>query len=120
MGFDQVLSVEAATPPVNIYEGGGQLSAAVPLPGAHPDHVSVRLSPERLEVVAVCKYAQESQRYLRRDWRVGSWRLDLALPHPVDSSAGRATLNLGVLVVMAPLSEAGGPAHTIDVLADCE
>ena len=120
MGSDQVPSVEAATPPVNIYEGGGQLSAAVPLPGAHPDHVSVRLGPERLEVVAVCKYPQESQRYLRHDWQVGSWRLDLSLPHAVDSSAGRATLNLGVLVVMAPLSDAGGPTRSIDVLAECE
>lgn len=120
MGFDRVPSAEAATPPVNIYEGGGQLSAAVPLPGAHPDHVSVRLTAERLEVLAECKYPQESQRYLRRDWQVGSWRLDLALPHPVDSSAARATLNLGVLVVMAPLSEAGGPARDIDVLAVCD
>ena len=120
MGSDQVLSVEAAAPPVNIYEGGGQLSAAVPLPGAHPDHVSVRLAPERLEVVAVCKYPQESQRYLRHDWQVGSWRLDLTLPHAVDSSAGRATLNLGVLVVMAPLSDAGGPTRSIDVLTECE
>ena len=119
MGFDQVC-VEAATPPVNIYEGGGQLSAAVPLPGAHPDHVSVRLMPDRLEVVADCKYPQESQRYLRRDWVVGSWCLDLALPRSVDPSAGRATLNLGVLVVMAPLSEAGGTARSIDVLAVCE
>jgi HSP20 family molecular chaperone IbpA len=120
VGFDHVPNGEAATPPVNIYEGGGQLSAAVPLPGAHPDHVSVRLTPERLEVVAGCKYLQESQRYLRRDWQVGSWRLDLALPHPVDPSAARATLNLGVLVVMAPLSETGGPARTIAVSAVCE
>lgn len=120
MGFDQVLNVEAATPPVNIYEGGGQLSAAMPLPGAHPDHVSVRLEPDRLDVVAECKYPQTSQRYLRRDWQVGSWRLDLTLPRPVDPSAARATLNLGVLVVMAPLSEAGGPARSIDVAAVSE
>jgi len=120
VGSDQQPNGEAATPPVNIYEGGGQLSAAVPLPGAHPDHVSVRLAPERLEVVAECKYPQESQRYLRRDWQVGSWRLDLALPHPVDASAARATLNLGVLVVMAPLSEAGGPTRSIDVVAASE
>lgn len=117
MGIDHVLSVETATAPVNVYEGGGQLSAAVPLPGAHPDHVSVRLEPERLEVVAECKYPQESQRYLRRDWRVGSWHLDLALPRKVDPTAARATLNLGVLVVMAPLSEVGGPARSIEVVA---
>jgi len=120
VGSDQALSVDAATPPVNIYEGGGQLSAAVPLPGAHPEHVSVRLAPERLEVVAECKYPQQSQRYLRRDWQVGSWRLDLVLPRAVDSSAARATLNLGVLVVMAPLSDAGGAARRIEVSAGSE
>ena len=120
MGSDHVLSVETATAPVNVYEGGGQLSAAVPLPGAHPDHVSVRLEPRRLEVVAECKYPQESQRYLRHDWQVGSWRVELELPRQVDPSAARATLNLGVLVVMAPLSEVGGPARSIDVVVVSE
>lgn len=114
MGVEQAQGGET-TPPVNIYEGGGQLSAAMPLPGAHPDHVSVRVAPGRLEVLAECKYPQQSQRYLRHDWRVGSWRVDLALPRQVDPSAARATLNLGVLVVMAPLSDAGGPARSIEV-----
>src|SRR5256885_6742702 len=97
-----------STPPVNVYEGSGQLSVAVPLPGAHPDHISVRLEPERLEITADCKYPQESQRYLRHDWRVGSWHLETGLPRRGDPSAARATLNLGVLVVMAPFSQVGG------------
>lgn len=109
--------VRRATPPANVYEGSGQLSVAVPLPGAHPDHISVRLAPEGLDVVAECKYPQESQRYLRHDWQVGSWRLELALPRRVDPSAGRATLNLGVLVVMAPLSEVGGAERSLEVSA---
>jgi HSP20 family molecular chaperone IbpA len=107
----------AAKPPVNVYEGSGQLSVAVPLPGAHPDHISVELAPERLDVVAECKYPQESQRYLRRDWQVGAWRLDLELPRRIDPSTARATLNLGVLVVMAPFSEVGGPARSLEVSA---
>jgi HSP20 family molecular chaperone IbpA len=104
-----------ATPPANVYEGSGQLSVAVPLPGAHPEHISVQLAPERLDVVAECKYPQESQRYLRRDWQVGSWRLGLPLPRRVDPAAARATLNLGVLVVMAPFSEVGGAERTLEV-----
>ena len=106
-----------STPPVNVYEGSGQLSVAAPLPGAHPDHITVRLEAERLEVSAACKYPQESQRYLRHDWRVGSWHVEIALPRRVDPSAARATLNLGVLMVMAPLSEVGGPAASLDVEA---
>jgi HSP20 family molecular chaperone IbpA len=108
---------DGATPPANVYEGSGQLSVAVPLPGAHPEHISVRLAPERLDVVAECKYPQESQRYLRRDWRVGSWRLALPLPRRVDPSGARATLNLGVLAVMAPFSAAGGAERTLEVSA---
>jgi HSP20 family molecular chaperone IbpA len=107
--------MNATTPPANIYEGSGQLSVAVPLPGAHPDHVSVRLAPEQLDVVAECKYPQEDQRYLRHDWQVGSWRLELPLPRRVDPSSARATLNLGVLVVMAPFSEVGGVPRSLQV-----
>ncbi|HSR23619.1 MAG TPA: Hsp20/alpha crystallin family protein [Candidatus Eisenbacteria bacterium] len=110
-----ISDTNGSEPPINIYEGGGQLSVAVPLPGAHPDHISVRLEPERLGITAECKYPQESQRYLRRDWQVGSWRLDTALPRRVDPSAARATLNLGVLVVMASLSEVGGIPRELEV-----
>jgi HSP20 family molecular chaperone IbpA len=96
--------MEASTPPVNVYEGSGQLSVAIPLPGAHPQHTTVTIAPDRLVVHADCKYPQESQRYLQRDWQVGSWQLDLPLPRRVDPGGAQGTLNLGVLVVMAPLS----------------
>src|SRR2546427_4703299 len=99
---------DGATPPVNVYEGNGQLSVAVPIPGAQPEHVSVGLEAERLEVTAECKYPQESQHYLRHDRQVGAWHLEIELPLRIDPSTARATLNLGVLVVMAHVSEAAG------------
>jgi HSP20 family molecular chaperone IbpA len=98
---------EHAAPPANVYEAGGQLSVAVPLPGVHREHVSVNVEPERLQVSADGKYPQHSQNYLHHGWHVGSWRLDLALPKRVDPAGARATLNLGVLVVMAPLAATG-------------
>lgn len=94
-------------PPANIYEGNGQLSVALPIPGAHREHTRVLVTPEHLSVEAECKYPQEQQRYLRRDWQVGSWSLDLDLPRRVDPVRAHAKLSLGVLVVMAPLSETG-------------
>jgi HSP20 family molecular chaperone IbpA len=97
----------SATPPANIYEAGGELSVAVPIPGAHPNHVDVIVQARRLRIEAVSKYPQGSQNYLRRDWRVGAWTLDLELPKAVDPARSRATLNLGVLVVMAPLGGDG-------------
>ena len=103
------------TPPANIYEGTGQLSVAVPVPGAHGEHTSVHLAPDRLRIEAQCKYPQSSQHYLRRDWQVGTWRLDLPLPRRVDPAGARATLNLGVLVVMAPLSDSASGAADLAV-----
>jgi HSP20 family molecular chaperone IbpA len=105
------METRSATPPANIYEAGGELSVAVPIPGAHPNHVEVLVRPQSLRVEATCKYPQERQHYLRRDWQVGAWTLDLALPKPVDPAGSRATLNLGVLVVMAPLSGKGDGAE---------
>ena len=101
---------ERSTPPANVYEAGGQLSVAVPLPGVHREHVSVSIEPDRLVVTADGKYRQDSQNYLQHDWQVGSWQLDVKLPKRVDPAGARATLNLGVLVVMAPLSGAGSGA----------
>ncbi|TMC50455.1 MAG: Hsp20/alpha crystallin family protein [Chloroflexi bacterium] len=111
------MSLEPSVPPINVYEGSGQLSVVVPIPGAHPQHVEVVLTSESMRLRAECKYPQESQRYHRRDWQVGAWEADVPLPHRVDPVRSRATLNLGVLVVMAPLSAGGnGGEHRLPVL----
>lgn len=101
------MSSEANAPPANVYEGNGQLSVAVPIPGAHPEHTEVVVRPSELTVSAENKYPQDDQHYHRHDWRVGHWKLDLALPRSVDPARARATLRYGVLVVMAPISEQG-------------
>jgi|SRR5437588_12060232 len=99
------MALQTAKPPANIYTGNGQLSVAVPLPGAHRDHVRVVIKPGELRVDADCKYPQSAQHYMLHEWQVGSWELDLDLPQRVDPARARATLNYGVLVVMAPLAE---------------
>jgi HSP20 family molecular chaperone IbpA len=105
------MPLEAATPPVNVYEGNGQLSVVIPIPGAHPNHIGVVVEATRMRLSAECKYPQENQHYHRRDWQVGSWHAEVELPRRVDAARSRATLNLGVLVVMAPLSETGSGEH---------
>src|SRR2546426_239966 len=99
--------MEAATPPANVYEGNGQLSVAAPIPGAHPDHVEVIVTPTAVGVTATCKYSQQNQHYHRHEWLVGGWELSVDLPKRVDPAAARASLNLGVLVVPAPISADG-------------
>ena len=102
------MPLPAATPPVNVYEAGGQLSVAIPVPGAHAEHTLIVVEPRRVSIDAECKYAQEQQQYLRRDWQVGSWQATVDLPRAVDPGAARATLNHGVLVVMAPFDDQAG------------
>jgi HSP20 family molecular chaperone IbpA len=104
--------MDRAEAPVNVYEGGGQISVVVPIPGAHAEHTRVVVEPRRITVEAVCKYAQEQQQYLRRDWQVGAWHADIGLPVGVDPAAAHASLNLGVLVVMAPVSESASGRST--------
>lgn len=103
---------QTATPPANVYEGNGQLSVALPIPGAHREHVTVTVNPRDLVIDAVCKYPQVSQHYHRHEWKVGGWHAEVPLPAEVDPARARATLNLGVLVVMAPLGRASEPSHT--------
>ena len=95
------------SPPTNVYEGNGQLSIAMPIPGAHPEHVEVLVRPSTIDVRAECKYPQEVQHFLRHDWQVGSVATQISLPRTVDPMSARATLNFGVLVVMARLSDSG-------------
>lgn len=97
----------AVTPPANIYEAAGHLRVATPIPGAQAPHTRVVVRPDQIQVEAECKYSQDEQHYLRRDWQVGAWHLDLPLPKRVDPGAAHATLRHGVLVVMAPISEGG-------------
>src|SRR5262249_20167957 len=99
--------MEAAIPPANVYEGNGQLSVAAPIPGAHPEHVEVVVTPTQIRIAASCKYAEEARLSQRQAGGVGAWERGGARPKRVARAAARATLNLGVLVVMAPISETG-------------
>jgi HSP20 family molecular chaperone IbpA len=103
--------LEPVTPPANVYEGNGQLSVALPIPGAHRENVDVTVHPTAVVVFADCKYPQEAQHYHRHDWRVGAIEARIELPRRVDPARSRATLNLGVLVVIAPLSDDGAGEH---------
>ncbi|MGI8564117.1 MAG: Hsp20/alpha crystallin family protein [Candidatus Dormibacter sp.] len=102
-------------PPVNVYAASGQLSVALPIPGAHADHTHVTVAADRLRVLAECKYSQDQQHFLQREWQVGAWELDLELPQRVDPERSRAVLNLGVLTVMAPISNEGRGERQIPV-----
>ena len=91
------------SPPVNVYESNGQLTVAVPLPGAHHDTVSVDLEGRRLLVKAEGRYAQEQQHYLQHEWTVGTSRREVELPKAVRSAGAKAMLTHGILTISLPI-----------------
>ncbi len=103
------LTVEA--PPVNIYESSGQLTIAIPMPGAHDDTVEVVLEGRRLRAQAEARYAQEQQHYLQHEWSVGRFLREVELPKPVLAAGAKAMLTHGVLTVSLPLGEPRGSAR---------
>ena len=92
------------SPPVNVYEANGQLTVALPVPGAHHDTISVELNGRRLLVRAEARYAQEQQHYLQHEWTVGTSHRELELPKPVRASGAKAMLSHGILTVSLPIA----------------
>jgi HSP20 family protein len=98
-------------PPVNIYEGNGQLTVTVAMPGAHEDTVEVELDGRNLTVSAEARYPQEQQQYLLHEWNVGRYHRRIELPKPVEAQAGRAMLTHGVLSVQLRIGEGKGSSR---------
>ena len=94
-----------AAPPANVYESNGQLTVAVPMPGAHHDTIEVRLDGRTLSIQAEARYAQEQQHYHRHEWTVGSSRRELELPKAVQADGAKAMLTHGILTVSMPIAE---------------
>lgn len=98
-------AVEA--PPVNIYEANGQLTVAMPLPGAHDDTVRLELAGQRLIVDAEARYPQQQQHYLQHEWGVGTSHREVDLPRPVRAAGAKAMLTHGILTISLPIGGEG-------------
>ena len=101
--MDRQTAVEA--PPANVYESNGQLTVAIPMPGAHHDTIEVHLDGRSLTVQAEARYAQSQQHYHRHEWSVGTSRRELVLPKPVQPYGAKAMLTHGVLAISLPIAE---------------
>ena len=91
------------SPPANVYEANGQLTVAIPLPGAHRDTVAVELDGRSLLVKAEGRYAQEQQHYLQHEWTVGTSHREVELPKAVRGAGAKAMLTHGILTVSLPI-----------------
>jgi HSP20 family molecular chaperone IbpA len=95
--------VAVESPPANVYEANGQLTVAIPVPGAHHDTTEVVLDGRILSVRAGARYPQAQQHYLRHEWSVGTSHRDIELPRPVRASGAKAMLTHGILTISLPV-----------------
>ena len=102
----------ATAPPVNVYEANGQITVAIPIPGAHHDTVNVSLAGQQLTVDAEARYPQEQQHYVQHEWSVGTSHRVIDLPKPVGGSGAKATLTHGILTISLPIGDQRSPSRT--------
>ena len=84
---------------VSFQQKPGQLEITVSLPGFDAQHVEVTATPGEIAIHAVKQDGQRSEEILQR----------FALPEAVRADQVNATLEGGVLRVVAPCTAGGGP-----------
>jgi HSP20 family protein len=90
--------------PVNLSEMDSDLVLQVPMPGAEPDDIRIRIGgSDEIAVEAKPRGSRaESAKWYVHEWRVGDYNRKVKLPHPINSQAVNATYKNGVLTVSMP------------------
>lgn len=93
--------------PVNVYRTEDRLMVAVPMPGLQPEDIVVEVDANghmliRGELRGKLKDWKE---VLVEEWQAGGYSRELNLPAAVDASAGRATYENGVMVIVLPVGQ---------------
>ncbi len=90
--------------PVNLTEMDGDLVLQVPMPGAEPENIHIRIGDSdeiAVEATPRGKRAEPAQWHLH-EWRVGDYNRLVKLPYAIDSAQTNATYNNGVLTISMP------------------
>ncbi len=90
--------------PVNLSEYGGDLVLHVPMPGAEPENIHIRIGDSgeiTVEAEPRGMRAQSAKWYVH-EWRVGDYNRMVKLPFAIDSARVNATYNNGVLTITMP------------------
>ena len=110
--------------PVRVYQSGGRLMVAAPVPGLEPQDISVTVMGDTLTIRGELRGPHQDERdLLAAEWAIGPYYRELTLPQPVDGARTNATYGNGVLVLALPKREpgqVGGPggetAFHLDVI----
>jgi HSP20 family protein len=92
--------------PANVYRTEDRMMIAVAMPGLQAGDINVEVSGHgRLLVRGDLRgRLKDWKEVLMEEWQAGGYRRELDLQAPVDGSAGRATYDNGVLVVVLPIA----------------
>ncbi len=90
--------------PVILSEVDGFLVMHVPMPGAEPENIHVRIGDADEVTVESSPRGtrEEPAKWHVHEWRVGDYSRKVKLPSPVDSARTNVTYNNGVLTVTMP------------------
>lgn len=95
--------------PMDVRRDDQQLTVQASLPGFAADEVEVSISPDRALSVKAARQSEatrESEEYLLRERRTGSFARAIRLPGDLDLDAVTVVLEHGVLTVTAPVAAA--------------
>lgn len=92
------------TPSVDVLRKDGTVVLRADLPGIKPDEVKVTVEDDVLTVSG--EHTEESENYMRRERRYGSFSRSMSLPAGVKAEDIESTVEDGVLEVRIPLPEA--------------
>lgn len=99
--------------PVKMYRTDDRLSVAVPMPGLHPENITVEITMDgQLILDGQLRGALKGIKdVLLDEWSVGNYYRALELPVSIDGTRANVTYDNGVLVIVLPISEQMRAAH---------
>jgi HSP20 family protein len=98
-------------PPVNVFNGPNDILVQCDVAGVKPDDLDISITGETLMVKGVKKGHPDEEKltFQRRERGMGEFSRTIILPDKIDADRVEAKLNLGVLTVRLPKSEAARP-----------
>ena len=92
---------------LDVYKDGENLVVRAAVPGVKPEEVDVTIIEDTLTIAGEAKSEMEvrEEDYLHREYRSGSFRRAVALPHGLDATKADASYDNGILTVTIPRSE---------------
>ena len=92
---------------LDVYKEGDDLVIRAALPGVKPEEVEVTITEDTLTIAGERKPEKEvkEEDYLHREYRSGSFRRVVALPHGLDAKKADASYENGILTINVPRSE---------------